>query len=84
MFEFIRLYVKNFLHCTNAASFAPFAYASKLDTMWLITSVEAEAYEVATRQIMIKPDDVQILEREDKLNAICIYDMVTDKNKPAW
>jgi hypothetical protein len=51
--------------------------------MCLITSVEAEAYEVAARQIMIKPDNVQILKREDGLNAICVYNTVTDKNKPA-
>jgi hypothetical protein len=82
--EFIRLCVENFLHRTSAASFASFAYASKLDIMCLITSVEAKAYEVAARQIMIKPGDVQILERDDRLNAVCVYDTVTDKNKPAW
>jgi hypothetical protein len=52
--------------------------------MCSITSVKAEVYEVAARQIMIKPDDIQILEREDKLNAVCIYNTVTDKNKPVW
>ncbi len=82
--EFIRLRVENFLHHTSAASLTSFAYASKLDIMCLITSVEAEAYEVAARQIMIKPGDVQILERDDGLNAVCVYDTVTDKNKPAW
>jgi hypothetical protein len=24
------------------------------------------------------------LERDDGLNAVCVYDTVTDKNKPAW
>jgi hypothetical protein len=52
--------------------------------MCLITSVEAEAYEVAARQIMIKPDDIQILKREDRLNTVCVYNTMTDKNKPAW
>jgi hypothetical protein len=57
-FEFIRLHVKNFLHCTNAASLTSFAYALKLNIMCLIMSVEAEAYKVATRQIMIKLGDI--------------------------
>jgi hypothetical protein len=83
-FEFIRLCVENFLHCTSATSFASFAYALKLDIMCLITSVEAEVYEVAARQIMIKPGDVQILERDDGVNAVCVYDTMTDKNKPTW
>jgi hypothetical protein len=52
--------------------------------MCLITSVEAEAYEVAAKQIMIKLGDVQILKRDDGLNAVCVYDTVTDKNKHAW
>jgi hypothetical protein len=46
-------------------------------------SVEAEAYKVAARQIMIKLNDVQILKRDDRLNVVCIYDTVTDKNKLA-
>jgi hypothetical protein len=82
--KFIQLHVENFLHHISATSFTSFAYALKLDIMCLITSVEAEAYEVAVRQIMIKPGNVQILERDDKLNAVCVYDIVTDKNKPAW
>jgi hypothetical protein len=80
-FKFIQLCVKNFLHCISIASFTSFAYASKLNTMCLITSIEAKAYEVAVRQIMVKLDDIQILERDDKLNAVCVYDTVTDKNK---
>jgi hypothetical protein len=32
---------------------------------------------------MIKPGDIQILKRDDKLNAVCVYNTVTDKNKPA-
>jgi hypothetical protein len=52
--------------------------------MCSIISVEAKAYKVVTRQIMIKPDNVQILEREDELNAVCVYNTVTNKNKPAW
>jgi hypothetical protein len=52
--------------------------------MCLITSVKAEAYKVAARQIMIKPDDIKILKRKDRLNAVCVYNTVTDKNKPTW
>jgi hypothetical protein len=83
-FKFIQLHIENFLHCINATSFASFAYASKLNIMCLITSVKAEAYKVAARQIMIKPNDVQILKREDRLKAVCVYDIMTDKNKSAW
>jgi hypothetical protein len=45
-------------------------------------SVEVKAYKVATKQIMIKLDNVYILKKEDKLNTVCIYNTVTDKNKP--
>lgn len=31
-----------------------------------------------------KFDDVQILKKEDKLNAVCVYNIVTDKNKLIW
>jgi hypothetical protein len=52
--------------------------------MCLITSVKVKAYEVAARQIMIKLKDIQILKREDRLNAVCVYNTMTDKNKPTW
>jgi hypothetical protein len=45
--------------------------------------VKAEAYEVVARQIMIKFDNIQILKRKDRLNAICVYNIMTDKNKLA-
>jgi hypothetical protein len=71
------------LHYISATSLTSFAFALKLNIICLITLVKAEAYEVAARQIMIKPDNIQILKKDDKLNIICVYDTMTDKNKPA-
>jgi hypothetical protein len=49
--------------------------------MCLIMSVKAKAYEVAAKQIIIKPSDVQILKKDDKLNTMHIQ--YNDKQEQA-
>ena len=51
--------------------------------MCSITSVEAETYEVAARQIMIEPRNIMLVENSDMLPVVIVYDAVTCK-KPAW
>src|SRR3989338_2227874 len=76
--------VENFCHWSKAVSFVLFAYSKKLDTLCSILKVEADTYEVAARQILIDVNNVYLVEHDDKLPVVMVYDAVTESTKPSW
>ena len=82
--DHICIQVENFLHRVRASTIVPFVYSKKLDLMCTISSVKAEAYEVAARQIMIDSNNIQLIEHTDRLSCVIVYDMVSAKKKPTW
>ena len=82
--DYICIQVENFLHRVRASTIVPFVYSKKLDLMCTISSVKAEAYEVAARQIMIDSNNIQLIEHTDGLSCVMVYDTVSAKKKPTW